>query len=176
MKKLQVYFWVALLAVAAACSLFTKDIDVPQSFSLPISQAVSDPLQFTKTYTLNTSNEDVDKYKDNIDEFRIDRITYKVSAFSGSNTPVVSGTMKFAADGTSTYKTLGTISSLDLKASNASGQEYTLDIASEAVRNELVNLMKAGTTVSFRLDASTTNNPVDATIDFKIYANMTVEL
>ena len=176
MKKLQVYFLVALLVIGAACSLFKKDIDVPQSFSLAISQTASAPLQFTKTYSLNTSNEDVDKYKDNIDEFRIDKITYKVSEFSGSNTPVVSGTLKFAADGTSTYKTLGTISGLNLKESNTSGQEYTMDIASEAVRNELVNLMKAGTTVNFMLDASSTNNPVEATIDFKIYANMTVEL
>ncbi|WP_114782364.1 hypothetical protein [Botryobacter ruber] len=176
MKKLQAYFLVALLVVGTACSLFKKDIDVPQSFSIDISRSATDPLQFTTTYTLNTTNEDVEEYKDNIDEFRIDRITYKVSDFSGSNTPVVSGTLKFAADGTSAYKTLGTISGLDLKASNTSGQEYTMDIASEAVRNELVNLMKAGTTVNFMLDASSTNNPVDATIDFKIYANMTVEL
>lgn len=175
-KALQLFTVVLLMAMVAACTLFKKDIEVPQAFSMKINQSASDNLEFSETKTITTKNADIEKYQDDIDVFRVDKVTYKVTQFSGTNTPVVTGALKFAADGNNNFKTLGSISNLDLKAAFAAGTESEMTIASESVRNELISLIKSGTSITIRLDAASTNNPVDATIEFKIYANMTVEI
>ncbi|WP_125185138.1 hypothetical protein [Botryobacter ruber] len=176
MKKFLPILVLAVLVFTAACTLFKKDIDVPQVFSIEVNQSAADPLQFTTTKEVTTLDADVEKYKEEIDEFRISKVTCKVAQFSGSNAPVVSGNLLFAAAGTSNFKTLGAVENLDLKALNLSGDEVNVPIADEQVKQELISLIKAGTNIILKLDAETTENPVVATLDFTVYATISVEL
>ncbi len=165
-----------LLVAVSACKLFTKDIEVPQKFSIQINQQANASQQFSTTKDVDTGSEDVRKYQDKIDDFKIDKLTFTVSNFTSSASPVVSGTLKFAVTGTTNYKTLGSVTNADLKALAGNGQEVAVAITDEAAKNDLVTQMRGGNKVTFKLEGTTTAVPVVATMNFKIYANMTVGL
>jgi len=175
-KHLPLLAFAALMLVVASCSLFKKDIDVPQDFSLYIDRPENASANFSVAETIDTHSGDIEKYKSDIDEFKIDKITFTVSSYSGTPAAALSANLQFAAEGSSDYKTLGTINNVNLKSMSDSGQEMSVTISDATAKNELVNMMKGGNMISFRLDGATSAIPVATYLNFKIYANMTVSL
>lgn len=175
-KLVQILALAALLVVAAACSLFKKDIDVPQEFSLYIDRSEASSPEFSVAEEVDTRDADIEKYKSDIDEFKIDKLTFTVSDFSGTSAAAVSGTLKFAAAESGDYKTLGNISNVNLAALATNGQEMSVTITDATAKNALIALMKGGNLIDFKLDGTTSATPVAASLNFKIYANMTVKL
>lgn len=167
---------VVLLVMAAACSLFRTDIQVPQSLSLRMDRPTGAPLQFAVLKDMDTAAEEVIKHADAMESFHINSITYMVKDFSGGNEPVIAGILEFALSGTTEFQTLATFEHLDLETMAASGAEVVLPVSDEAAVAKLAALMQRGSTITFRLNASTTNNPVAATLVLNFDTEMTVEL
>ncbi|MCC9165823.1 hypothetical protein [Pontibacter harenae] len=175
-KNIQMVVMVALLIMAAACSLFEKNIDVPQEFSLRIERAENTSPQFAVSSNVSTGSDEVENYKDDINKFEISKVVFTVSDYTGTGAPALTGDLMFAAEGTTAFKILGTVSNANLGALAASGEELTVALADETAKKELASLMQAGGNVTFQLEGSSSSTPVAATLVFKVYATMTVEL
>ncbi len=167
---------VALLLMAAACSLFQKDIQATQSFTMRMDRGAGMPLQFSVLKDIETVSDEAKQHAGNISAFKINTITYTVTDFSGENAAIISGNLEFAASGSTAFRTLATFQNLDLRALEASQAEVLLPVTDTTVLSELASLMQQGSTITLRLNASTSNNPVAATLVLKFDNVLTVEL
>lgn len=175
-KNLKMVVTVILLGLAAACSLFKQNIEVLQVVELRIDQPAESALKFSVQKDVNTNTAEVQKYADDMNDFVIRKITYRVKDFQGSHEPFVSGTLEFAATGSSEFTQLSSVSGLHLQAMAEQGQEGAIELADGAVKEKLTQLLRKGSPVTFRLNAETDNNPIAATLVLNINTQMTIDI
>jgi hypothetical protein len=175
-KNIQMVVTVVLLSMAAACSLFSLDVAVPQTFELRIDHPANAAPHFYVLKDVDTNTKEVKKYAKNMESFTIREITYRIEDFKGGDDPVVSGDIEFAPSGSSDFTVLGAFSGLRLKDVAASEQEKTMILPDNAVKEKLSRLIQNGDLITFRLKAHTNNNPIAATLVVNIDSKMTVVL
>jgi hypothetical protein len=175
-KNLQMVVTVVLLSLAAACSLFSLDVTVPQTFELRIDHPADAASEFYVLKDVDTNTKEVQKHAGNMQSFAIRGITYKVKDFKGGDNPVVSGDIEFAPSGSSDFTVLGAFSNLCLREVAASAQEDSMVLSDAAAKEKLTQLMQDGKLITFRLNAHTSQNPIAATLVVNIDTQMTVEL
>lgn len=175
-KNFQMVVTVALLIIAASCSLFKQEVHVPQTFELRIDRAANAAVQFSVLKDVDTNTETLQEYGSDLDSFSISSITYAIKDYSGTGNAVVSGNIEFAQSGSSEFTVLDTIADLHLGKMEASGQENTILLDDSAVRQMLAQLLQRGSLVTFRLNATTSDNPIAASLLVTINTQMTVEL
>ncbi|MHA6246402.1 hypothetical protein ACXYMU_00575 [Pontibacter sp. CAU 1760] len=178
-KHLQLVLSAAVLAVAiaaAACSELDRKIDVPQSFTFLLDQAENTGTDFAMVVDKDTRDGDIEKHKDKIKNSAIEKVTFVVESYSGVGGTTLTGNLQFAQKGNGSYKTIGSVSNANLQALSASGEEVPVSISNESVKNELKELIMQGNIISFKLEGSTSSNPLIARLKFKVYSNITVGL
>jgi predicted Abi (CAAX) family protease len=175
-KNLQMVVTVVLLSLAAACSLFSLDVAVPQTFEMRIDHPADAAPHFYVLKDVDTNTKEVQKHAGNVQSFTIRGITYKVKDFKGDDNQVVSGDIEFAPSGSSDFTLLGAFSNLSLKEGAESAQEDRMVLSDAAAKEKLTKLMQAGKLITFRLNAHTNQNPIAATLVVNIDTKMTVEL
>ena len=181
-KNIQMVVTVALLIFAASCSLYEKVVDVPQQFSLDVASAACSSPQFEVSTTINTASEEIEKYKDDnvafdVEKvsFTIEKVSFTVDGCKGKAASALAGNLMFAPAGTTAFKKLGAVSHANLSALAANGEEVSLALTNGTAKQELVNLLRTGSPVTFQLEGAAAGVPVAATLNFKVYATMTVE-
>lgn len=167
---------VALLVMAAACSLFKQDVHIPQKFELRIDRPADAALQFSVLKDVDTNTQELQKYAGDVESFSIKSVTYSIQDFSGRSDAVISGNLEFAPSGSSEFMVLDAITDLHLQKMQESGQQNTVLLHDYAMKQKLAQLLKHGSMVTFRLNATTSDSPIAASLIVEIDTEMTVEM
>ncbi|WP_161889954.1 hypothetical protein [Pontibacter russatus] len=175
-KNFQMIVTLALLVMAASCSLFQKNVHTPQTFELRIDRPAGAALHFSVLKDVDTNTRALQENAASRESLSINSITYTVSDYSGNSDAVISGNIEFALSGSSDFTVLDSITDLHLGKMEESGQENTIRLQGSAVEQKLAQLLQRGSMVTFRLNATTTDSPIAASLLVTIDAQMTVEL
>ncbi|WP_242920849.1 hypothetical protein [Pontibacter liquoris] len=174
-KTLQMLITVVLLIMAAATLMFKTNIQVPQTLSLRMDRPAGAPEQFSVLTNLSVPGE-YRKHAKAMDSFRVTNMTYTIKDFEGSQDAVISGEVAFAPSGSTSFQTLATFEDLNLYDLAANKAEVLLPVTDTTATEKLADLLQSGSTVTFRLNAGTNNNPLAATLALNIATEMTVAL
>ncbi|AKQ45637.1 hypothetical protein TH63_08200 [Rufibacter radiotolerans] len=157
-----------------------KDFNISNTVPVTITGASAQQVNAT-IKEVDFNNGDLKEHKDKIKDLTLDGITLKVTQFTASsgNTvkPILNGQLEFAQSGSTSFKKIGNITNLDLATqfSTPSSTDITVPLE-EANKNELMNLIKGGNIVQFRMTGSTNTTFTSATVDFKIISTLTAGL
>lgn len=128
---------------------------------------------YTQTLTLDaTSDPDVEKYKSKISGFTVNKVTYRISNFTGANGATFTGTLSFGDASQSTPTVAVTINNLNLQQAYASGLEYELLINQGDV-DKIGAMLKDDKAVKLYLVGTLTAAPVFA--DIKVFLDVSVK-
>ena len=177
------FYFVAFAFVTfsmASCDLLDKADDVDFDVVLEDDFEISEESEGTnKTYsqilTLDaTSDPDINKYKNKISGFKINKITYIVSQYTGASNSTFSGTLSFG-DASSAVATVAvTITNLNLQTAYTSGTEYEL-LVNQADIDKIGALLKDDKAVKLYLNGSLTATPAFADIKVFLDASVTAD-
>jgi len=171
--KIKHLFPIALLLALgtfSSCDLFDKVDDVNFDADLPIEFQINETAvnpsgkDYSASKMLSASSDpDVAKYASKIKEFKVNKITYTISAGANpSSVTFTNGAVKAGG------KTLATISSASL--SNTTETELTADTAGfNELATKLLGDLQEEITVTGRLSST----PVTFTVTFKVYVTIT---
>lgn len=174
LKNVRTVLAVAFMGItAAACSMLEKEIEVHQDLTFYLDLAENASPEFSIITDKDTRDDDIEKYKDNIKDSGIDKITFTVSDYEGDGVSL-SADLSYAAEGAASFNKVGSISNVNLADLNASGEEVVVNITSESDKNELKQMIMDGNIISFRLEGTTTSTPLVARLKFRIYSPVTV--
>ncbi len=134
------------------------------------------PQTFSVLKNVKTLKSDNKKNGGAISSFKINAITYAVKEYEGTGASVISGNLEFALPGSGRFYPLATFRQLDLKAIAASGSEIVLPVVDSKAQQQLAALMQRSNSITFRLNATTGNSPIAATLVLKVDSDMTVAL
>lgn len=156
---------VALLIMAASCSLFEKKVHTPQTFELRINRPASAAVHFSVLKDVDTNTETLQAYADQLNPLTVSSITYTIKNYSGTGDAVVSGDIAFAQAGSDDFTVLDTFTDLPLRKMEESGQEKTTVLYQSASRKKLAQLLQRGSLITFRLNATAADSsPVTASL------------
>ena len=185
-KQKQWVFNVAIVAIALginSCNLFEKagDVTFDVTYDLPFvveENATGTNVPYTDFRILDAaSNSDFNKYKANIKEIKINKITYRVSNFA-SKSPTVppvffnNGTASFGPADTSTKSvtaTMASASGVNLQTATAEAP-LTID---QAGLNTIAALLLNSQKVKMYADGVLTQTPVSFTVTGTFYVTIT---
>jgi len=167
---------IVLLVLGAACMLFTQELDASQAFELHIASPTDAPLQCALLKSVETGSGEIQKYSNSIVRVDVEAIRLAVKKFKGKEGAVLAADLEFAPGGSTTFTQLARCTNLDLQALAASGEQLTLQWASPAVKQKLNELLRKGHTLTLRLNATTSDTPLAATLVVNFDAAVTVEL
>jgi len=175
-KNIQMVVTVVLLILAAACTLFKEKLNAPQTFELRMNPTATAASRFYVLNNVDTNTKTLQKHTKNMKDFSVGSISYSVKDVSGNSEAVVSGDIAFAPLGSNEFTVLTTITDLHLRHMEESGQGNRIVLQKSAVRQKLEQLLQAGKPVTFRLNATTANNPVAASLIVSVNTQLTVEI
>ncbi|MBK8290037.1 MAG: hypothetical protein IPK96_02825 [Flammeovirgaceae bacterium] len=163
-------FLLFALGTISSCDLLGNADDVSFEAELPLAFTVDEQADnpsgksYTDSQLLNASSDpDVAKYASKIKEFKVNRITYRIS---GATDPLVSftnGTLKLASG-----KTIATVSSVSL--SNTAELELNADTAGF---NELASALLSDKQEMVQLQGTLSKTPIKFYVDFTFYTTIT---
>ncbi len=155
----------------------TKTISVSLEANLTLNVAFTDSLTGAWTTILDSDeNVDVRTNRANIKNITIERLTYVVDTYSGPTGATGSGNWKFyATDLPGTVFPLVSARAVDFGALLASGAEQELPV-NAATQAKLVELIKAGKTVTFAFEGAVTDKPVSARFKLRLATRVQVGL
>jgi hypothetical protein len=135
--------------------LRTWDLDTETGIDFEVNITESDPTTFSTTFSISlASNPDIVDYIDQIEEYKINKVTYQIWSYSSSvaNDVLFSGTLK-----------LGSINifldKVNLQQMYLMGTTATLDITDQELV-ELAKTLKSNQSVSGSLAGEVTDKPV----------------
>lgn len=169
-KHLFPIFLLLALGTFSSCDLFDKatdvsfDADLPLEFTINETEVNPSGKDYSASKMLSASSDpDVAKYASKIKEFKVNRITYTISAGASPNTVTfTNGALKAGT------KTLATVSSASL--SNTAETDLTADAAGfNELATKLLGDLQEEVTLTGRLSAT----PVAFTVTFKFYVTIT---
>ncbi|MEQ9592016.1 MAG: hypothetical protein RLN86_05425 [Cyclobacteriaceae bacterium] len=170
----------SLAMLFSSCDLFDKadDIsltrDLTQTLNVSESNSGTD-LSYSKSFIIDaTTDPEVDKYKDKINEVEVNKITYKISNFVGTSGTTFSGDLKFAQASASTFTIAATINNLDLSQASSSGTSFDLDFSPTDV-STIAGLLKNDKSVQVQLSGTLSEGPASFSVEVTINATITAD-
>ena len=154
-----------------SCDALKKLDDVTFDVTLAVPFVVNETAVNAngKTYTDSklldaSSNADVAKYSSKINQFKVNKITYTISAANPNTVLFTNGILKTASSG----KTIATASSIIL--SSTTETELTADAAGFT---ELASKLLANKQETIQLQGTLSKTPVAFNVNFKFYLTVT---
>ena len=141
---------VGLLFATFSCEQLTQLDNVTFDIVLMHPKNVDENLTgsnvpYTDVQILDASaHPDIDKYKDKIESFTVNKVTYTIKNFSsddGSTVNFNGGTASFSAISASSGSVIATATNVDLLVASNSGQEFDLNVNTAGL-NEIANFLK----------------------------------
>ena len=169
MKK---YLFLISILSLAACQLFPISFDLPQEMNFDINQSGTN---YNGTKLIDPStNEQFKKNSDKIKDITVERVTYTISNFEGTNTQTASASFD-VADGTGNGKiNIGSFSNANLSALVGKETDLTASPASIAA---LAGFMKASPfKVTVYYTGSVNQAPVKFSLKLKFYTKVKATL
>jgi hypothetical protein len=162
-----------LLFVLQSCNkiddLNTIDLnsDLQKSYTADIT--ANDPLTVNETFSVDAGSDDkIKKYLDHIQNYKVNKITYKIQDYSGASGITLTGNLNFGSVSIA-------VEDLDLQAASTAGTEYELTL-SQADLDAIAADMKDGNSISGSLEGSVSGKPVTFTVVVTISVTVTAEV
>jgi hypothetical protein len=156
-----------------SCNLFDKADDVTFTTTLDQTFNVDEEAEATdKAYSQQlvvdaTADPQINKYKNKIKRFTVNKVTYKIINYSGGEITFNNGSVSFSSSGASIADVVATISNLDLQAAYNSGTEYELTLSPDAI-TKIQNYLKASKAVKVYLAGTLSQTPVAFDVEVKL--------
>ena len=165
MKNLSYPVVILFLLFTQACDkvndLNTIDLnsDLEKSYTANITD--SDPLTVNETFNVEAGNDDkIKKYIDHIQDYTVNKVTYKISDYSGASGILLNGNLNIGSVSVA-------VTDLDLQAASTSGTVYDLQL-SQADLDAIAADFKDGNSISGSLQGSVSDKPVTFTVTISI--------
>ncbi|NJN41464.1 MAG: hypothetical protein HC811_03700 [Flammeovirgaceae bacterium] len=178
--KLLAFLSIVLLSLTSSCELFNQLDDVTFDIVLMHPKEVDENLTgsnvtYTDVQTLNASaHPDIDKYKDKIESFTVNRVTYTIKNFAsddGSTVNFSNGSTSFSAVGASSGSVIATVSNVDLLSAATSEDEFDLDVNAAGLE-EIANYLKNDLAVKIYSSGTLSKIPVSFTVETRMYVTV----
>lgn len=163
-----------VVGLMASCDLFDKADDISFSTEFDESITVNNASEgsYSSSITLDaTTDSEVAKYKEKIQDITLNEITYKVSGYNGPDNATFTGDVLFGDNGN-----LGSVSitAINLKTASDSGDEMELDLSQDEV-NAVAAQLKDDKAVKVTMAGEFSNGPVSFVITVKVDAKITAD-
>ncbi|MGE0587249.1 MAG: hypothetical protein AB7O48_01640 [Cyclobacteriaceae bacterium] len=170
---------VLVTGLLASCDLFDKVDDVSFTADIKKSFNVSGAEEgaYADQIVLDaTSDSEINKYKEKITDIEVNKVTYRVSNYSGPDGATFDGEMLFDASGGSASGSLGSvsISSVNLGTASSAGTEFELDLEQSEV-DAIAAQLQDNNTVTATMDGTISAGPVSFTVEVVINAKITAD-
>jgi hypothetical protein len=178
MKKLilnkPLAFSLGLIAFAfTGCNLFDKADDVTftttldQTFNIDEEAEATDKAYSQELVVDATTDPQINKYKNKIKSFTVNKVTYKVTNYSGGAITFNNGSLSFSSSDASSATVAATLASLDLEEAYNNGTEYELTLSADAI-TKIQSYLKANKAVKVYLAGTLSQTPVSFDVEVKI--------
>lgn len=163
-----------IVGLMTSCDLFDKadDISFSSEFEKSITVENAGKGSFSDKITLDaTSDPEVAKYKEKIQNIELNDVTYKVSNYVGPVDATFTGDILFGVNGN-----LGSvsISAIGLSAASTSGDEMDLDLSQDEV-NAVAAQLKNDKSVLVTMAGEFSDGPVSLVVTVKAKAKITAD-
>ncbi|MEP2670673.1 MAG: hypothetical protein ABJH04_16840 [Cyclobacteriaceae bacterium] len=163
-----------VVGLMASCDLFDKADDISFSTEFDESITVNDAPagSYSDQITLDaTTDPEVAKYKEKIQNIELSEVTYKVSNYVGPDDATFTGDVLFGTNGT-----LGSvsISAVNLSDASTSGDEMELDLSQDEV-NAVAAQLKDDKAVLVTMAGEFSDGPVSFVLTVKVEAKITAD-
>ena len=164
--------------ILGSCEVLSdmKTVDFDGTFSETFQINLEEgQTSFSEVKTIEvTDDSEIEKYKGNLEKFTIKKIKIKIIAYSGPESLVVNGQVKYSSLG-GTPMDAASISKLDVPGLYNSVEELELIILEEAVKN-FENLLMSDQIFDLYLSGNSSSSPAQLTVklivDVKVKAKV----
>lgn len=172
--NLQMFVTVALLAIAAACSLFQKEVPLTHQVELHIDHDGDSTAPLVILKDLDARTQELVAYEGDIEDIDLAGITVSIKNLAGVDPLHLQGEIAFAETGSKDFTVLGKVGSVCDGAEKGSN---TSEIAPGSYASQkLSKLISKGSMITFRLKATAEPFTPDAAVTLTIKSKMTVEI
>jgi hypothetical protein len=163
-----------IVGLMASCDLFDKADDISFSTEFDKSLTVDNAGKgsYSDQITLDaTTDPEVAKYKEKIQNITLNEVTYKVSNYVGPDAATFTGDILFGTNGN-----LGSvsISAINLSDASTSGDEMELDLSQDEI-NAVAAQLKDDKSVLVTMAGEFSDGPVSFVVTVKINAKITAD-
>lgn len=172
--NLQMFVTVALLAIAAACSLFQKEVLLTHQLELHFNHVGDSTAPLVVLKDLDTRTKELVEYEGDIEGMNLTDITVSVDNFGGVEPVHIQGEIAFAETGSKDFTVLGNV---DKVCEGVKEDRMASVIAPDSYASQkLSKLISTGSMITFRLKATAAPYTPDAAVTLTINSKMTVEI
>jgi hypothetical protein len=181
LKNLSAQTLILIAFSFTGCTLFENADDVSFTTTLDKTFNVAEESEtesktFVSEIVLNaTADAQVEKYKNKIKGFTVNKITYRITNLSGNASTFTNGKLSFSDENATTAEVIANISSIDLVEANNNGTEFELAVDEGGII-KIQNFLKADKSVKIYLEGTLSPTPVyfdlEVNIDVKVEANV----
>jgi hypothetical protein len=162
--------------VLTACDeLGDVTLNEPITASITVDEtATAQNVTFTKSLEVDAkSNAEIEKYKDKVKSFTVNKITFKIKNYSGQAaiTPLSKVSYSAAGGTSATAIEIASITNFDIKAAADAGTETELAV-SNAQLQAMAALLKNDMAITLYFNGTLSKTPVKFTIDFAVDATI----
>jgi hypothetical protein len=173
MKKIGLFIWLLSFFLFYGCDslneIKTIDLDTTIKHSVPVNIAETDPSSVEEDFSVDaSSNSEVSKYLDKIQEYTVNKITYKIKNYSGAAGILLDGQAKFGSN-------VADISNLNLSEAAGAGTVFEFDLDQNALK-AIANDLENGNEISGSLEGTVSGKPVSFTVEFEFDISLKAEV
>lgn len=165
-----------VVGLMASCDLFDKADDISFSTEFDESISVSNAEgSYSSSITLDaTTDPEVAKYKEKIQNIELNEVTYTVSNYVGPDDATFTGDILFGVAGDIDKLGSVSISGLNLSDASTSGDEMDLNLSQDEV-NAVALQLKDDKTVLVTMAGEFSDGPVSFIVTVKVDAKITAD-
>ena len=173
LRSLAIFIFSA--AVLTSCDeLGDVTINEPVTTSITVEETkTATDVTYSKSLVVDaTSNAEIEKYKDDVKSFTVNKITFKIKNYSGEAATTPLSKVSYSATGaTSAPIEIASISNFNIKAAADAGTETEL-VVSNADLQAMAAILKNDMSITLYLNVSLTKTPVKFTAEFTVDATI----
>lgn len=163
-------------AVLTGCDeLGDVTLNEPITTSITVDEATASQSQvnYSKSLVVDaTTNAEIQKYKDKVKSFAVNKITFKIKNYSGEAVTTPLSKVSYSATGANTTVIeIASISNFNIKAAADAGTETEL-VVSNADLQAMATLLKNDMSITLYLNGSLSKTPVKFTAEFTVDATI----
>ncbi|MFD2512895.1 hypothetical protein ACFSRY_03390 [Pontibacter locisalis] len=173
---IQMFCTVILLIIAAACSLFQKDVELRHTVKLhPVSSnGILLPLLVSKS--IDTRTKELLEYEGDVKRVELTGVSVKLDSLSEVNTENINGEIAFAEAGSADFTILGKWDGVNKEKDNVQGEERGMTLTDSSASQKLSELMSKGRMVTFRFKTDINSYTPGAAMILTLDSKITVEI
>ncbi|MBT1701109.1 hypothetical protein KK083_29725 [Fulvivirgaceae bacterium PWU4] len=173
LRSLAIFIFTAV--VLTSCDeLGDVTINEPVTTSITVDETgTNQNVTYSKSLVVDaTSNAEIEKYKDNLKSFTVNKITFKIKNYSGEAATTPLSKVSYSATGSAANAIeIASITNFNIKAAADAGTETEL-VVSNTDLQAMAAILKNNLSITLYLNGSLTKTPVKFTAEFTVDATI----